>query len=88
MWNMRPDPPYIPAKCGEDSLKPKKVMAKNHRIVNEKNKNNKNNNNKNTDETLQEQKDIPITWGCPNKNTHYEASICPILMNEASLERA
>jgi hypothetical protein len=39
-------------------------------------------------ETLQEQKDIPITWGCPNKNTHYEASLCPILMNEASLERA
>ena len=64
-------------------------MAKNNRILNEKNKkNNKNNNNKNTDETLQEQKDIPITWGCPNKNTHYEASICPILMNEASLERA
>ena len=69
MWNMRPDPPYIPAKFGEDSLKPKKVMAKNHRILNEKNKNNKNNNNKYTDETLQEQKDIPITWGCPNKNT-------------------
>ena len=68
MWNMRPDPPYIPAKFGEDSLKPKKVMAKNHRILNAKNKknnnnnnnNNKNNNNKNTDETLQEQKDIPI----------------------------
>ena len=43
-------------------------MAKNHRILNAKNKknnnnnnnNNKNNNNKNTDETLQEQKDIPI----------------------------
>ena len=32
-------------------------MAKNHRIVDEKKKNNKN---KNTDETLQEQKDIPI----------------------------
>ena len=94
MWNMWPEPPYIPAKFGEDSLKPKKVMAKNHRILNEKNKNNKNNNNKNTDETLQEQKDIPITWGCPNNkntdenNTHYEASICPVLMNEASLERA
>ena len=50
-------------------------------------KNNKKNNNM-TDETLQEQKDIPITWGCPNKNTNYEASLCPILMNEASLERA
>ena len=69
MWNMRPDPPYIPAKIGEDSLKPKRVMAKNHRILNEKNKknnnknnnnNNNNNNNKNTDETLQEQKDIHI----------------------------
>ena len=36
MWNMRPDPPYIPAKIGEDSLKPKRVMAKNHRILNEK----------------------------------------------------
>ena len=87
MWNMWPDPPYIPAKFGEDSLKPKKVMTKNHRILNSKNNNNNKNNNK-TDETLQEQKDIPITWGCPNKNTHYEASICPILMNEASLERA
>jgi len=54
---MGPDPPYISAKFGEDSLKPKKVMAKNHRIVDEKKKNNKN---KNTDETLQEQKDIPI----------------------------
>ena len=88
MWNMGPDPPYMPAKFGEDALKPKKVMAKNHRIVDEKKKNNNNNKNKNTDETLQEQKDIPITWGCPNKNTHYEASICPILLNEASLERA
>ena len=86
MWNMRLDPPYIPAKFGEDSLKPKKVMAKKHQNVYQKNKKNKNN--KNTDETLQEQKDIPITWGCPNKNTHFEASICPILMNEASLERA
>ena len=27
-----------------------------------------NNNNKNTDETIREQKDIPITWGCPNNN--------------------
>ena len=87
MWNMRPDPPYNPAKFGEDSLKPKQVMTKNHRILNSKNHNN-NKNNKNTDETLQEQKDIPITWGCPNKNTHFDASICPVLMNEASLERA
>ena len=39
MWNMGPDPPYISAKFGEDSLKPKKVMAKNHRIVDEKKKN-------------------------------------------------
>ena len=99
MWNMWPDPPYIPAKFGEDSLKLKQVMTKNHRILNSKN-NNKNKNNNKTDETLQEQKDIPITWGCPNKNidetlqklkennTHFEASICPVLMNEASLERA
>ena len=55
---------------------------------------NNNKNNKNTDETVREQKDIPITWGCPNNkntdenNTHYEASICPVLMNEALLERA
>ena len=86
------DPPYTPAKFGEDSLKPKKVMVKKHRNLNMKNKknknNNNNNNNKNIDETLQEQKDIPITWGCPNKNTHFDASICPVLMNEASLERA
>jgi len=46
------------------------------------------NNNKNTDETLQEQKDIPITWGCPNKNMHCEISICQIWMNEASPERS
>ena len=69
------DPPYTPAKFGEDSLKPKKVMVKKHRNLNMKNKknknnnNNNNNNNKNIDETLQEQKDIPITWGCPNNNT-------------------
>ena len=55
---MGTDPPYIPAKFGEDSLKPKKVMAKNHRIVDEKKK------------KLQEQKDIPITWGCPNNNNN------------------
>ena len=30
--------------------------------------NNNNKNNKNTDETVREQKDIPITWGCPNNN--------------------
>ena len=105
MWNMRPNPRYIPAKFGEDSLKPEKVMAKKHQNVYQKKNKNKNTdetlqeqkdipitwgcpNNKNTDETLQEQKDIPITWGCPNKNTHYEASLCPILMNKASLERA
>ena len=63
---MGPDPLYIPAKFGEDSLKPKNVMAKKHQNVDEKKKNNRDNNNKNTDETLQEQKDIPITWGCPN----------------------
>jgi hypothetical protein len=84
MW---PDPPYIPAKFGEDSLKPKQVMTKNHRILNSKNNNNNKNNNK-TDETLQEQKDIPITWGCPNKNMHCEISICQIWMNEASPERS
>ena len=50
MWNMWPDPPYIPAKFGEDSLKPKKVMTKNHRILNSNNNNNNKNNNK-TDET-------------------------------------
>jgi len=43
MWNMGPDPPYIPAKFGEDSLKPKKVMAKKHRNVDEKNKKKNNN---------------------------------------------
>ena len=34
-------------------------------MLTDKNKKN-NKNNKNTDETLQEQKDIPITWGCHN----------------------
>jgi len=52
MWNMGHDPPYIPAMFGEDSLKPKKVMIKNPQKLTDKNKN--------TDETLQEQKNIPI----------------------------
>jgi hypothetical protein len=30
MWNMRPDPHYIHAKFGEDSLKTKIVMGKNN----------------------------------------------------------
>ena len=64
MLNMGPDPLYIHAKFGEDSLKPKKVVAKKHQNFNwnnKNNKNNKNNNNKNnTDETIQEQKNIPI----------------------------
>ena len=69
--------------------KQKKLWPKNIESLTVRNNNKKNkNNNKNTDETIEEQKDIPITWGCDNKNTHYEASICPILMNEASLERA
>ena len=64
MWNKGTDPPYIPEQFRDDSLKSKKVAAKNPQKLTVKN--NKNNNNKNTDETLQEQKDIPITWGCPN----------------------
>ena len=26
MWNMGTDPPYIPAKIGDDTLKPSKVI--------------------------------------------------------------
>ena len=46
-------PPYIPAKFGEDSLKPKKLWPRNIESLTAKNNNNSNNN-KNTDETLQE----------------------------------
>jgi hypothetical protein len=41
----------------------KKLWPKNIESLTAKNTNK---NKKKTDETLQEQKDIPITWGCPN----------------------
>jgi hypothetical protein len=63
---MGPNPPYIPAKFGEDSLKPKKVMAKKPQKLTVHNNNNKNN----TDETVQEQKDISMIWRCPNNKNN------------------
>ena len=64
-------PLYLHANVGEDILKPSKVIDKKLQKFdawnnNNNNKKKKKNNNKNTNETLQEQKDIPITWGCPN----------------------
>jgi hypothetical protein len=63
------DPLHIPTRFGDDILKPKKVMDKKVNINNNNmNKNNNNNNKNNTDETLQQQKNIPMIWECPNKN--------------------
>ena len=59
---MGTDPPNIPAKVGDDTLKPSKVIDEKLQKFDAPR------NNKNIDETLQEQKDIPITSGCPNKN--------------------
>ena len=59
MWNMGSDPPYIPAKFGDDAFKLEKVLDKknqkvndNHKKKNNKNNNNKNNNKKTKGETL------------------------------------
>ena len=46
------NPPYIRWKFGDDILEPKKVMDQKVNV--------KNNNKNNTDETIQEQKNIPI----------------------------
>ena len=42
MWNMGPDPPYIPAKFGDDTFKLEKALDKKPQKVND-NHNNKNN---------------------------------------------
>ena len=60
---MGTDPPNIPAKFGDDTWKPSKVIDEKLQKFDAPR------NNKNTDETLQKQKDISITWGCPNKES-------------------
>ena len=55
-------PLYIPAKYGDDNVKPKKVMGKKLQKLDTCRNNNNNNNNNNTDETVQEQKNIHSMW--------------------------
>jgi hypothetical protein len=69
MWNMGTDPPYIPAKFGDDIFKPEKVVHE--KPEKSWRKNNKNKKNKKTDELLQEQKNIHI---------HVDVLIIRILM--------
>ena len=55
MWNMGSDPPYIPAKFGDDTFKLEKVLDKKPQKVNDNHKkknNNKNNKKKTKGETL------------------------------------
>ena len=45
MWNMGSDPPYIPAKFGDDTFKLEKVLDKKIQKVNDNHKKKNNNNN-------------------------------------------
>ena len=56
MWNKGTDPPYIPDKFGDDSLKPKKVMTKKPQKLTV------NNNNKKTDEQYKNKRTSTYMW--------------------------